>query len=124
MSEDRLKIIYDGNCPFCTNYAHLVRIRENFAVELVDARQHLDLAAQYKSRGLDLAQGMIADINGRPYYGGEAIWILSTLSSRSGFCNRMIAFCFKNRAVSSALYPLLRSGRNLTLALMGRSREF
>jgi predicted DCC family thiol-disulfide oxidoreductase YuxK len=119
-----LEVIYDGQCPFCSAYVNLVRIRENFDVELLDARQRPDIARQCNELGYNLAEGMIVRFEDKVYFGSEALTVMSVFSSKSGIWNRIIALCFKNRSVSSVVYPLLKLGRNMTLALLGRSREF
>ena len=124
MTKPHLEVIYDGLCPFCTAYVNLVRIRENFEVELLDARQRPDIARQYNEMGYDLAEGMIVRIEDKVYFGSEALNVMSAVSSKSGYWNRFFALCFKNSSVSSAAYPLLKLGRNITLALLGRAQKF
>jgi predicted DCC family thiol-disulfide oxidoreductase YuxK len=114
-----LRIVYDGDCPFCSRYVRLVRLRENFIVELIDARQHPDLAHSY---GLDLNEGMIADLDGRVHHGAEAVWLPATLSAKSGFANRLMATLFSTRPLAKIAYPAMRCGRNLTLSFLGRKR--
>lgn len=105
----RLRIVYDGDCPFCSRYVQLVRLKERFEVELIDARQQPQQAASY---GLDLNQGMIADLDGAVHHGADAVWLLSRLSDRPG--------PFARRRVARALYPVLRLGRLLSLRALGR----
>jgi predicted DCC family thiol-disulfide oxidoreductase YuxK len=105
----RLKIVYDGDCPFCSRYVTLLRLREHFDVDLIDARRHPALAQQY---GLDLNDGMIVDFDGRVHHGAEALWLLSTMAKRPG--------PFASKTVAHLAYPLLRAGRNATLKLLGR----
>lgn len=112
-----LRIVYDGDCPFCSRYVRLVRIRENFAVELIDARTQPEAARRY---GLDLNEGMIADVDGEVYHGADAVWILSRLSSRSGAANRLFGALFASRGATAFLYPVMRFGRNMTLRAIGR----
>lgn len=112
-----LRIVYDGDCPFCSRYVRLVRLRENFKVELIDARTSPDVAARY---GRDLNEGMIADIDGDIHHGSDAVWMLSLLSSRSGFWNRLMAAVFSSRRLARLVYPVLRLGRWLTLRALGR----
>lgn len=114
-----LRIVYDGYCPFCSRYVRLVRLRENFAVELIDARAEPKRAARY---GLDLNEGMIADIDGDVHHGSDAVWMLSALSRKSGLANRVLAALLSSRSAARLLYPLMRFGRNAALLLMGRSR--
>lgn len=112
-----LRIVYDGDCPFCSRYVRLLRLRENFTVELVDVRSQPEVARRY---GLDLNEGMIADIDGDIHHGSDAVWMLSLLSSRSGFLNRALAAAFSSRTVARILYPVMRLGRRIALRSLGR----
>lgn len=109
MSKTPLTVVYDGECPFCSRYVELMRLKERYDVELVDARREHAKAHGY---GLDLNDGMIADLDGDVHYGADAVWLLSMLSERPGMLSR--------RGVANALYPWLRRGRHLTLRLLGR----
>lgn len=117
MNKTPLRIVYDGECPFCSRYVRLVRLRENFAVTLTDARKERETARSY---GLDLNAGMVADIDGKIYHGSEAVWILAQLSSRSGLWNRAMAALFASRGVARCSYPFLRLGRWATLRALGK----
>ncbi len=107
----RLHIVYDGDCPFCSRYVALLRLREQYDVRLVDARKNPAFAAQY---GLDLNAGMIVDLDRAVYHGARAISLLSRLSCTSS--------PLRTEWIASAVYPLLRFGRNVSLKLLGRSR--
>ncbi len=112
-----LRIVYDGDCPFCSRYVRLVRLRENFAVELIDARKAPEAARRY---GLDLNEGMIADVDGEVHHGSDAVWVLSLLSSGSGLANRVLARLFSSRTTARVIYPLMRLGRRAALRVLGR----
>lgn len=114
-------LVYDGACPFCTAYARYVRVRRSVGIlELVDARQGGSLVEEVREAGHDLDQGMVLKMGGRLYHGADCLNVLAMLSSRSGLFNRLNAAIFRSPALSRALYPSLRAGRNLTLALIGR----
>ena len=104
-----LRIIYDGECPFCSRYAAWQRLHAEYTVELVDARADPVRAQSY---GLDLNEGMIVDLDGRVYHGAEAVSLLSRLSARPG--------PLRHESLARRIYPALRFGRNLTLRLLGR----
>ena len=46
---------------------------------------------------------------------------MSLLTSRSGLLNRAIAAVFRSPRLARLLYPAMRLGRRVTLALLGRS---
>ncbi|WFU66726.1 DCC1-like thiol-disulfide oxidoreductase family protein [Bradyrhizobium brasilense] len=118
MSDGAL-IIYDGECIFCQNYVRLLRLRERIGrVELVDARSGDPRIAQYCC--YDLNEGMLLIYGEGTYHGAEAIHVLATLSSTSTLFNRLNQAILSNPATARWLYPLMRAGRNLTLALRGK----
>ena len=45
-------IIYDGACPFCSAYVTLLRLRQQFVVELLSARSEDQRVSYFQSRGL------------------------------------------------------------------------
>lgn len=123
--EAGITIIYDGDCPFCSRYVEMVRLRESVGdVRLVDARDP-DAAAwltAVRLRGLDLNDGMVAIYLDQYYHGDECLHLLAGLTSDSGLFNRINSFVFRSRTVSRYLYPVLRAGRNATLAALGREK--
>ncbi len=116
-----LVVVYDGECPFCTAYVRLLRLKENVEpVTLVDARERPDVTAAILARGLDINEGMLAIYGSKIHAGGDAMTLLSLLSTRSGMMNRAMASLFASPARATFLYPALRAGRNFALRLLGR----
>ena len=114
-------IVYDGQCVFCSNYVKLLRLRSTVGrVEMIDARRDGVSALLGQSLGLDLNSGMLVLYQGRHYHGPSAMTVLSLLSGPSGTLNRALASIFRHPQLSSVLYPVLRLGRAMTLALLGR----
>jgi predicted DCC family thiol-disulfide oxidoreductase YuxK len=121
-SMEGVTIVYDGECPFCSRYVKMVRLRQAFGhVQLVDARSNDPKAIEALQR-FDLDDGMAAQIGGRWYYGADAINILSLASGSSSFANRLMARVFADPRRARALYPYLRAGRNLALQILGREK--
>jgi len=118
-----MQIVYDGECPFCSNYVTMIRLRDAVGeVELVDARSDAPIVVELKDKGFDLNEGMVVRFEGRDYFGADAMNILSMLTSDTGAMNRLVASLFSNKRLARAAYPFLRGGRNLTLRLLGRQR--
>jgi predicted DCC family thiol-disulfide oxidoreductase YuxK len=114
-------IAYDGECPFCSVYVRLTRLRASAGpLELIDARSGHPALDEIRQAGLDINQGMVVRHQGRLYHGADAMHVMSLLSTRSSFFNGIMALMFTNERVARVLYPVLRAGRNLTLRLMGR----
>jgi predicted DCC family thiol-disulfide oxidoreductase YuxK len=116
-------IVYDGQCPFCSRYVQLVRLKETLGqIELVDARNGGPRVDEVRKAGLDLDEGMVLKLDGRLYHGADCIHTLALLSTRSSWFNRVNAALFRSQRVSRLLYPALRAGRNTVLRMLGRSR--
>ena len=120
MAESSL-IIYDGDCIFCQNYVRFMRLRATVGrVELIDARSNDPRVKQYWREGYDLDEGMLFVHRGRVYYGAEAVQVLAGLSSASGLLNRLNHAVLSRPRAARMLYPALKLGRRLTLALRGK----
>lgn len=120
-SRSPLRIVYDGDCPFCNAYVKLVRLRETVgAVELIDARGDHPIVAEIRARGLDLNEGMVVVADDQFHHGDAAMTLLAAMTTRSGLFNRAVRLGFSRPAISRLLYPPLVLGRKLTLKLLGR----
>lgn len=116
-------LVYDKQCPACDFYCKLARIRESVGeLVLLDARSGGPIVDEVTAAGLDIDQGMVLKMGDTLYYGADAIHALSLLSTRSGIFNRMSFWLFRSKRLSRLLYPVLRSGRNLLLKLLGKSK--
>lgn len=122
-SNEAITVVYDGECPFCANYLKLLRLRDAIGpVRLVDARSDDPVVKRLLDAGYDLDEGM-AMVDGETiWHGQDCIHRLALLSTPSGVFNRINAAVFRSPSASKVIYPVLRSGRNLTLRIMGRSR--
>lgn len=116
-------ILYDGECPFCTRYVALVRLRESLGnVRLVNARDGGPELVCVRAHQLDIDEGMVLHWNGALYHGADCIHRLALLSTPSSVFNRLNAWMFKRPAVAKVLYPWMKAGRNLVLRALGRRK--
>jgi predicted DCC family thiol-disulfide oxidoreductase YuxK len=116
-------IVYDGDCPFCSRYVALVRLREAVGpVRLVNARDGGPETQRLRSKGYDLNEGMILIQGDKIHYGEDCINRLALLSTPSGAFNRINSAIFSSPLASKILYPVLKMGRRLTLILLRRKR--
>lgn len=118
-----MQVIYDGECPFCTNYIGLMKLRESVAnVEIIDARTDHPALRTLADRGYDLNEGMVVIYHGEIYYGKDAVIFLSSLSGGLGLAGRIVSAILRNERRSRYLYPIMKAGRRATLAALGRSK--
>ncbi len=117
-----VRILYDGDCPFCQRYVGMLRLRESAGrVELVDMREDRAAREAVVAEGFDPDLGMVAEIDGARYGGDAALSALALLTTPSGWFNRLTLALFRNPGVARVAYPFLRAGRNLTITLLGKA---
>ncbi len=107
-----VEIYYDGECPFCSRYVRLIRLRSSFDICFVDAREMPREARQDKFDGLDIDRGMIVIIDGATrLHGDKAMTFLANCSTRSGVFNRVNFLIFSRPRLAAALYPSMVAAR-------------
>jgi predicted DCC family thiol-disulfide oxidoreductase YuxK len=115
-------IVYDGDCPFCSQFVALVRLREAAGpVVLLNAREDHPIVRYVKQRGVVLNQEMAMVAGDQVYAGADCMNRIALMSTNSGLFNKLNALVFSSRPVSKFMYPILRAGRNLSLKVLGRS---
>jgi predicted DCC family thiol-disulfide oxidoreductase YuxK len=120
-SGGEISVVYDGECPFCSSYVTLYRIRERTKqVHLIDARSAHPILDEVRRAGLDLDEGMAVKFNGRFYHGAAAMNILAILGSNGTLFNRLNSALFRHPHLARFLYPMLVRGRWIVLRLLGR----
>lgn len=119
--QDGAIIVYDGDCPFCSAYTSMLRLKDAVGpVQLLDAREGGAVVEHLLQDGYDLDEGMVLMLDGQIYHGADCINRLALLSSNAGLFNRFNRIMFRSETLSRVMYPVLRAGRNTTLRLMGR----
>ena len=123
MTDLKILLVYDKECPACNNYCQMVRIRESVGkLHLIDAREPSKIMDEITSAGLDIDQGMVLKMGNALYYGSDAIHMLSLIGSRSGIFNRLNYWIFRSKTVAKLFYPVLRLFRNLLLKILGKTK--
>lgn len=116
-------LIYDGNCPLCSAYVRLLKIREAVGkLQLLDAREGGPLVEGVIAAGFDLDEGMVLKIGDRVYHGDDCIHALALMSTQSSMFNRINAAVFRSPTRSRLIYPFLKAGRILILWFLGRKK--
>jgi len=118
-----ISVYYDGDCPFCSKYVTLMRLKETAKqVGLIDLRANPAARDKLFSQGYDLDKGMVVEMDGRYVEGAEAVNQLALLSTPSNLFNRFNKKVMSSKLMATFLYPFLRAGRWLVLFLLGREQ--
>ena len=120
-------ILYDGECPFCTGFARLVRLREAVGpVRIVNAREGGPELDAVSRAGLDIDEGnaVLERWDGlkaaRIHHGPDAQMWLAARSQPLTPVGLFLRTLFATPALGRLSYPVLKGMRNLALRLMGR----
>ena len=123
IDDKNMKIIYDGECPFCSKYVRLIQLKKNLGyVELINAREDPTIKEKLKRLSIDINQGMVLIDGEDIYFAEDCIHRLALLSTSSTFFNRINKFIFKNKIISKILYPIMKTGRNFILFILKRKQ--
>lgn len=114
----RLRVIYDGACPFCSDYVRYQRLAARVqAVELVDARARPEVLAEHGIDAGDMEDGMVVIADGKAHHGAAATHVLACLSELpQNWWVRELSFLNRSSAAARLAYPVLRIGRRIALA--------
>jgi predicted DCC family thiol-disulfide oxidoreductase YuxK len=84
-------LIYDGDCPFCSAYVRLVRLRRLAGdVRLINARTPGAFLAVELPREFDLDEGMLLILDRKSFHGADAMNRIALLTGPSDVLNRAI----------------------------------
>ena len=123
IDDKNMKIIYDGECPFCSKYVRLIQLKKTLGyVELINAREDPTIKEKLKRLSIDINQGMVLIDGEDIYFAEDCIHRLALLSTSSTFFNRINKFIFKNKIISKILYPIMKTGRNFILFILKRKQ--
>ncbi|NEO17474.1 MULTISPECIES: DCC1-like thiol-disulfide oxidoreductase family protein [unclassified Moorena] len=122
----QIQIVYDGDCPFCTEFVKLIKIREKIrSIDIVNARESPVLRDRLARSGYDLNEGMAVIIDDHDVlFGADAVTALAAWSEDMSTFKRIVFSIMRKKNIMRRIYPVLRFGRNITLFALGRKREF
>lgn len=113
---DVMYLLYDGQCPICHHYVTKLRLEQAVGqLVLVSAREPSALRDEVKAKGLDIDNGMVLKIGDQLYDGSDAIHRLALMGTRCGLFNRLNALIFRSKMLSTLLYPLCKTFRDMLL---------
>lgn len=113
-----IRIVYDGDCPFCANYMRFAQLRRRVGeVELIDGRVAGDIVDAYAARGFEIDESFIVDTGDVVLTHGDALRFIHT-----NLAPRWTGLPYLTHPeLLKRVYPSLRGIRNGTLKALGIS---
>jgi predicted DCC family thiol-disulfide oxidoreductase YuxK len=117
-------LLYDGECPACSAYVAMARLRQLYpGLKVLNARSEPDLVAELRTRGYEINEGMVLCLDGAIHFGADATRLIARLGSASSSRWRRMALGLIGTAPwSRRIYPWLNRGRGVLLRLLRRGR--
>ena len=115
-------LLYDGECPACSAYVAMARLRQLYpGLKVLHARSEPDLVAELRSRGYEINEGMVLYLDGAIHFGADATRMIAVLGRASPSRWRRTALGLIGTAPwSRRIYPWLNRGRGALLRLLRR----
>ena len=121
-SEEKVWLVYDGECPICANVSKAYKIKKTLgSLQVLDARTEKNhpIMREINSLNLDLDQGMVIKFKNTHYHAVDALHVMALLGTNSGLFNRINSYIFRSKFLAKLCYPIFRSGRNFALWCKG-----
>ena len=115
--------IYDGECPFCNQFAELLEIKSKITnIKILDGRKNLILIKSLIDKGYDLDKGAILLKDENIFHGADAInTICKQIHNPSSNLLLLLSRLFKSNKRTNVLFPLLVRARRFALISKGVS---
>ena len=117
--KQKLTVYYDKQCPFCKKYAHFLALKEQYDLELRDARAYLpEIHALCKD--ININDGIIVSAEGKCLQGIDALKYLDRAIKKRGVLSRVHGIWNANKLLGGLLYHSIKVLRKIVLFVMGR----
>ena len=117
--------IYDGECPFCNNFAELLEIKSKINnIKIIDGRKNLNIIKSLLEKGYDLDKGAILLKDDDIFHGANAInTICKEIKNPTSNLLKILSSVFKSNKRTKFLFPLLLRARRFALISKGVSQK-
>ena len=115
--KQKITLYYDKQCPFCTKYANLLKLKENFEITLKDARENLD-EISVLCKNLDINDGFIVIYKNDSFQGAKALEFLNRAVDKTTILGKLHFFFAYENIFSKFLYKTLFILRKIALFIL------
>lgn len=109
----KLALYYDGECPFCSQYADMLKLKSCYDLEILDARE--DLSWKKCNKDLKLDDGVLLIVDEICYQGVPALDMLLKICQYRGFFFGLHRLIFSNSLLGNGVYFIFKFLRKVAL---------
>ena len=120
--QQKITLYYDKQCPFCSNYANLLKLKENFEITLKDARENLD-EISLVCENLDINDGFIVVYENHCFQGVKALEFLNSAVDKTTTLGKLHFFFAYDNTFSKFLYKILFILRKFIIFFLRRNSK-
>ena len=120
--KQKITLYYDKQCPFCSKYANLLKLKENFEITLKDARQNLS-EISFVCGKLDINDGFIVVYENHCFQGSKALAFLNSAVDKTTFLGKLHFFFAYENVFSKFLYKILFILRKVMLFILRKDSQ-
>ena len=120
--KQKITLYYDKKCPFCSKYANLLKLKENFKISLKDARKNLDEIALVCG-SLNINDGFIVIYENNCFQGAKALGFLNSAVDKDTFLGKLHFIFRYDNFFSKILYNVLFILRKIILFVLRKDSK-
>ncbi len=120
--KQNITLYYDKQCPFCSKYANLLKLKENFKISLKDARKNLDEIALVCG-SLNINDGFIVIYENNCFQGAKALGFLNSAVDKDTFLGKLHFIFRYDNFFSKILYNVLFILRKIILFVLRKDSK-
>lgn len=118
MKKNNVTIVYDRECPFCSDFVSLNRLKKRgYNVTLFNARETDNKLIKNLAKNYDLDYGMIVVLDQKIFYGSSAASFISSSFYKKNIKSLLYYLILVNKKIAKITYPFLVFLRNIYFRL-------
>ena len=120
--KQKITLYYDKQCPFCSKYANLLKLKENFEITLKDARENLS-EMSFVCGNLNINDGFIVVYKNDCFQGSKALAFLNSAIDKTTILGKLHFFFAYETVFSKFLYKILFILRKVILFILRKDSQ-
>ncbi len=120
--KQKITLYYDKQCPFCSKYANLLKLKENFEITLKDARENQSEISLVCEK-LNINDGFIVLYKNDCFQGAKALAFLNSAVDKTTLLGKLHFFFHYDNLISHLLYKLFFILRKIILFILGKNSK-